>query len=269
LVKKPASFLLSSWKTRRRHRRRAASSYSYARKKIFEVLLGGIYDLAEYFVSDEMKLVYVVNSKAGCTSIKKSILEAHGYNVGVDHYSEIHQKGNKFGLTKNKIDSRHLDYFFFSFVRNPFYRMASLYFNKFCDQRRICEHGFEYRRYLGGILERDDSFSTFARKISEIPDELSDRHFKSQYTLLYKEAPRIDMVSKLENIVEVYPKLEKKFGLKKIEVVNKSAAYRLIDFYDEASFNLVASRYEADIETFGYQEEYDDLKRAILSGSTK
>jgi hypothetical protein len=267
--KEPRKFLIDAWKTRRRVRRRASSSYSIAIKKIFSVMLGGVYDPAEYFVSDQKKLVYIVNSKAGCTSIKKSILEAHGYNTDVDHYSSIHQKGYESNLSTKNIDRCHLDYFFFTFVRNPFQRIASLYFNKFCDQRRISAHGFEYRRYLGGYLGRDDSFPTFARKISEIPDELSDRHFKSQNALIYKESPRIDMVSKLEDIVDVYPQLENKFGLKKPEIVNKSPAYSLIDFYDEESFNLVAGRYEADIETFGYQKDYDSLKRTVLSGYAK
>jgi hypothetical protein len=263
MTRSPQSYLLASWKARHRQVKRARSSYKKARQKIIGSLFGKHYDPAEYFVDSKHKLVYIVNAKAGCSAIKKSILESMGHDREATHYSDIHQLGYDLGLSVNHLTGEKKGYYFFSFVRDPFQRLASLYFNKFCDQQSIVAHGFEYRRYLGGILQRDDSFTDFIRKVVEIPDILCDRHFKPQHYLLYEEAPKVDYVGKLEMIDSEYSRLVENYGLQRLQAVNQSPSYSITDFYDAETLRLVARRYASDIESFGYQDAYDKLKAGI------
>lgn len=234
-----------------------------AYKGVFSALNGNVLDPIEYFISDEHKLVYVVNSKAGCSAIKQSILSSNGLNVNGNDYWNVHQTGVDRGYERRGITEGEREYFFFTFVRSPFSRLASLYQNKFCDQKSISQKGFEFKDYLGGILDRNDSFERFVTKVAGIPDILCDRHFKPQAYLINKESPKIDFIGKFENLNKDYERLRGNFNLKKLNVVNKSNDYSLGDIYTQATLDLVAKRYEEDIEKFGYKNEYDKLKVLI------
>jgi len=232
-------------------------------KAIYSALRGKSIDPISYYVCNKNKLVYIVNSKAACSSIKQSMLSLSGCSVNGEEYWDIHRAAADRGYVKSKLSEEEKRYYFFTFVRSPFSRLASLYLNKFCDQKSISQNGFEYKKYLGGIFDRNDSFERFLTKISRIPDVLCDRHFKPQTYLVKQEAVKIDFIGKFESLSEDYTVLRERFGLGELGVINKSAAYSLSDIYTQKTLDLVAQRYKEDIEQFGYKNEYDKLKAIV------
>jgi len=259
-IKTVRSYFRITTKTYRRRKRDNRSILWSGYKAVFSALRGEALDPISYCVCNKNKLVYIVNSKAACSSIKQSMLSLSGCNVNGEDYWDIHRVAADRGYVKNKLSEEEKRYYFFTFVRSPFTRLASLYLNKFCDQKNISEKGFEYKEYLGGIFDRNDSFERFLTKISRIPDVLCDRHFKPQVYLVKQEAVKIDFVGKFENSNEDYTVLRERFGLRELNVINQSASYNLRDLYTQKTLDLVATRYAEDIEQFGYKNEYDKLK---------
>ncbi len=74
----------------------------------------------------------------------------------------------------------------FTFVRNPFDRLYSCYMGKYhTAYGKGTDFYGEFDYYLLGYLKRDKGFENFVDKIFKIPDAWSDRHFKSQYFLIF------------------------------------------------------------------------------------
>tara|TARA_R110002111_G_scaffold107734_7_gene166343 strand:+ start:5742 stop:6539 length:798 start_codon:yes stop_codon:yes gene_type:complete len=262
-IKKIQSYFRITTKAFNRKRKDNRAALWEAYKGVFRGLKGESLDPITYFINDEHKLVYVVNSKAACSAIKQAMMSSTGVDVNGADYWDVHQAGIDKGYVRKNLSEKEKKYFFFTFVRDPFSRIASLYLNKFCDQTNISQKGFEYKTYLGGILERNDSFERFVTKVSRIPDVLCDRHFKPQAYLINQELEKIDFVGKFENLNRDYERLRKDFCLKKLNVVNKSSDYSLSDIYTHTTLDLVAKRYEEDIEQFGYANEYDKIKAML------
>jgi len=262
-IKKVRSYFRITTKAFNDKRRESRSALYAAYKDVYRGLRGKPLDPIKYCVSDKIRLAYIVNSKAGCSAIKQSLMASSGDNVNGDNYWDVHKVGVEKGYVKAALSESEKQYYFFTFVRSPFSRMASLYLNKFCNQQNISQRGFGYSKYLGGVLDRNDSFESFLTKVSKIPDVLCDRHFKPQAYLINQEAIKIDYIGKFENFNEDYTALSERFGLRELNVINQSASYNLRDLYTQKTLDLVAARYAEDIEQFGYKNEYDKLKAIV------
>jgi len=97
-------------------------------------------------------------------------------------------------------------------VRNPFDRLVSAYKSKFIKDLQIEGVRFNYERYMFGLFSRDESFESFVDKVCKLPDWISDRHFKSQYSTVYEKGTlKVDYIGKFENMDEDFQQLEEKF----------------------------------------------------------
>lgn len=114
-------------------------------------------------------LSYIAVEKVGITSIKSAILGNNAKNI----HSEFAR------IAENRVDNAD-DYFVFGFVRNPFSRLVS------CYKEKVVKNNPIYKRYLGGFLTDSDRFADFVRRISIIPRNLQDKHFKGQYAIIYE-----------------------------------------------------------------------------------
>jgi len=236
-------------------------------------LLGKSYHPTRYFVSKKHNIVYVVNNKCASSSIKKLLLIENNIDLSaIGHYGQIHQKGRDFGFEVHDPNT-HLDKYFFSFVRNPFDRILSLYINKFLDSEKIVSGVFQYKTYLGGIFKQDDSFEQFLSKVSSIPQNMTDLHFRSQYHLLYHESPKMDFVGKQEDYQNDMAKLAKQFNFnsfkqaEKAKAANKTKYEKFSLEYSLSTFEMVRELYKDDIESFGYIKEADALYRRIKANA--
>ncbi len=222
-------------------------------------------DPVEYFLLKDKKVVYVVNSKVACSSIKKNLMMASGVEIDSSLYANIHSESARLGLSTKTLDINPDEYTFFSVVRNPFERIVSLYINKFQDYNKISKIKFEYSDYFGGAIKQDDSFDEFVGKISKIPDVLCERHFKPQaYLLCEQSKKKVDKFFKLEDIDKFNEYLES-LNVARLGHENKSKPYDYRDYYNLKTFELVKEKYYKDIVEFNYVEEMEKLEQYLKS----
>jgi len=152
-----------------------------------------------------------------------------------------------FGRKKASVDFS--GYFKFCFVRNPWERIASLYFDKVKD---VLYGPLE--RYKG--LQAGMSFGDFVRVIGEVPDEEGDEHFISQSAFVTDVHGRllVDHVGRFERFEEDWKKI---CGLTGIPFygpgrfnISGRKDYRTL--YDAHTKKMVAERYKEDLDIFKY-----------------
>lgn len=146
---------------------------------------------------------------------------------------------------------------FFTVVRNPFARLVSVYRDFF--ETNHAE--FIYADYLFGILPQTISFAEFVSRISKIPDHLKDQHIKPQH-LFFKPYENNGIAVKFFQL-ETPSGLESFMKENGMELThrNKSRdAYDYTQYYNPHLLQQVYEIYKTDIEKFGYQQAYHDLK---------
>jgi hypothetical protein len=226
------------------------------RKKIFflkDLLLHGEIEPREFLVLDDKKCAFLVLSKNACTSIKITIGKTYG--IKTDDALAIHglfHQNSQHSTIKNAER-----YFKFAFVRNPYARLVSCYIDRAVSKGYF--EGYIFR------MQRNITFAEFVKKIVKIPDFLADRHFKSQYSVLYRRGKLlVDYVGKVENIEQDWLIVAEKCGFEP-SVVRENLStpkegkrdYRL--FYTQELADMVYQRYRNDFELLGYQTAHQEL----------
>jgi hypothetical protein len=208
----------------------------------------------------ELEVIYIGISKTGISSIKSLFLNKLNKEYDANNYNTIHIKGHEVFryISKKEIITKVC--YKFSFVRNPFDRLVSCYKNKIIE-----ENNSLIQTNYGNLFYKDMPFDEFVYNVSNIPDLLSDRHFRSQYSYLYyKGKLLVDFIGKFENINEDYKIIKEKYNLTDLPHINKSNEkknYR--DYYSKELIELVSVRYKNDIEKFNYVDELDELKKYV------
>ena len=122
----------------------------------------------EDFFVRKFNLAYVNNPKAGCSTIKKSLLGGGGLN--------FHDKNNFDSLLEDDRPS------YFSVVRNPTDRLLSGYLNKIAGKGKGQDgHWVSIARVLGVDPAVPVSSDRFVNLLADYPDwEKLDPHFRPQ-----------------------------------------------------------------------------------------
>ena len=162
-----------------------------------------------YCICDKRKIVFFIIGKNACSSIKKTFYK----KKFEDNYSIHKNENRKFFLSKKE-----KTYFKFAFIRNPFDRVYSCYKSKFINDKKKYSIELNYfYSYLFGYLRNCKNFNDFLFKINKIPNFLADRHFKSQYSLLYKNNKcLVDYIGRFENLEKDFEPIRKKYKLEKL-----------------------------------------------------
>lgn len=148
----------------------------------------------------------------------------------------------------------------FTFVRNPWDRLLSCYSNK------ILKSGEEKKNFVNGVAQPllrfkcfygGMPFSEFAKKVSSIPDQIADIHFKSQYLFLTDEKGRcaVDFIGKFEQLESDFKFLSEQLDFpSEIELPHyiKSNHKNYTEYYTEELIEIVAKRYAKDIALYKY-----------------
>lgn len=207
----------------------------------------GTIDPPEYFIFKQKKLIYLVNSKVAQTAITNTC-----GNSNKTEYSGIAEK--HLGEKKFKLSGEEQGYFAFTFVRNPFERLASCYQSKYiADREKYNKPYLDFDFYMLGIIRRDRGFENFVKKVARIPDRFSDRHFKSQHALVHRESKKeLNFVGRYEKINEDFEKLRGQFDLDELPHLNKSETKKADwrDRYTPELVRLIAKRYRKDLDTW-------------------
>ena len=208
-----------------------------------------------YYVFEDRRLAYISTAKVACTSIKTAMMQPYNIHHNV-HMAWPH-------IFKGHLKDGHQDFFKFSFVRNPFDRLVSGYRDKIFNKPKK-EH-FD-------SIPTNISFAEFVAEVVKRPDCLINGHFQSQFTKLYQYPElQVDFLGRFENLADDWlpiatrfefdPQLPHKMKSTKRKGVHKD--YRV--YYTEELVHLVYNRFRADVEAFGYQDTYEEL-RAFVSG---
>ena len=148
-------------------------------------------------------------------------------------------------------------YFLFAFVRNPLSRAWSCYRNKVINPKRaLKEDVLSNREFHYGM-----DFTEFVDVLAELPDDIVDRHLRSQSWFLCDEQGLLpDYIGKLENFDADWAVISQKYGLPDPVHRNKTGGSgKITDTCTRASLEKLIKRYANDIRLFGYQDAVDDM----------
>lgn len=196
---------------------------------------------------------YLPISKSACSSFKKLI--AADLMIEIADLYKIHRTK----IPSILLTSVPLDFFLFTFVRNPWHRLVS------CFRQKIVP-GRDDEFYLRGVarpfvsygFRADMEFEQFAKHACTISREKAEPHFAPQSRFIYRnEEKLVRNVYRLELLDQVKAEIEAATGLdlSQLGKVNDTGEYDYTTYYGPSLQGLVAEYYEADIRLFGYSFE--------------
>jgi len=227
-----------------------------------------------YIVSDEHRFVYFIVQKAACSSIKTALLPFFDLDTapyegtlrdgsrilkihGIFDGSEYQIRRARF--VKRLDEGRYRDYFKFAFVRNPWDRLVSLYFQKVAGKGDY-EGPDLSPANAEGRFYRGMTFAEYIEAVCATLDEEANPHFRSQHLVV---CPRgdgkilTDFVGRFENLPGDFSRVAAMIGAPDLKLPHRLRAKSrkkqpYSDFYDDRLRDLVGERFRKDIETFGY-----------------
>jgi hypothetical protein len=209
----------------------------------------------------ELPLIYVSNSKSGCSTIKQSLKTAQAEcfaRAGRPFVRDENPHADdeclrRSGLTPARSRERYL----FSCVRNPFARALSAYLDKVETDEFVSN--FKLRG------SRPTSFEVFLRAIATYePTQLND-HFRPQHINLNYPRLAYDAVFFLESpraITHVLEQITPGFRLERYAPHARGAAEKMAAHYSSTTIELVREIYAEDFDSFGYSRKLDDALEA-------
>ena len=212
-------------------------------------------------VSVDHKYIYCDIPKAGCTTIKKTLIES--VEKKLVNY-DVHDRASSPLLRPSAVfdDIKDLeDYFKFTFVRNPYTRVLSGYLDKIRGNRIEKQAIVRMLGMDGNDYQNIDiSFKLFLETLASMETRHLNPHFKPQVMQCYVPMIRYNFIGKFENfeadLIAVLEKLgsEKvsRTMIKTIRHHKTDAAKRLVDYYDSETKQLVREIYKRDFVEFGY-----------------
>lgn len=218
----------------------------------------------KYIVCDDPAFVYYVIPKVGCSSVKTALLPLFGMEDRgahpADHESGVHALFDRSGYQESKFElmakrDRYRQHFKFTFVRNPWDRLLSCYYQKLAPGGQ----GLGREEWGGERLWVGMDLPEFIRAVCRIPDESSNPHFRSQHVTVCSDGPRkellVDFVAHYERFEEDFALIAKRLGadlrLPRLLASGRPPSYR--DSYGSRELaRMVGERYRMDAEVFGY-----------------
>jgi len=195
-------------------------------------------------LSSKNKFIYFKNTKTAGTSIYRRVLPKT-----IDDLMGSSLKGSKEKYTnwlEELTDEKLNEYFKFTFVRNPWDRMVSIY---------------SYFKNLQTFLDsnpgfpRNCDFYMFIKNKLYNFDDVIEKHSNQQYWHTHFNGEQfIDFVGRFESIEEDWAFVANKINVsKKLPHSNSSKHDNYQTYYNDETIELVAKKYKKDIEYFGYE----------------
>lgn len=212
-------------------------------------------------VMHEYKAIYFYIPKVACSSIKLAVADLIGVPSPDPTNKFAYPHKRNYPFVKRDALEKYNDYFKFSFVRNPWDRVLSCYRNKIVGVREGKFGKQElpvFLKYDSRRFSLDMSFEEFVEVLMEVPDSTADPHYRSQYTFI--EDPQgkdiVDFLGHFENLDHDLEVVSNKLDIPPIILPHtmkspRERAYR--DYYNPKTKELIAERYEKDIQKFGYE----------------
>jgi hypothetical protein len=214
----------------------------------------------DIIISRKYKFVWVGIPKVATRSFIDALIRSPREDWECEQFKlTLEELANKVNLN---------DYFVFSFVRNPWARIASCYLNKIKDpsQRAIDVIISKYKDITPNMPF--DLFVDFLVEHKNGSDLKGNSHWISQmYLLKNKEGDLIfDKVYKLEELNDALEELADLLKMPKIEIsmlntfrgwdtkqnINLQSKGKYKEMYNESTKALILKRYKEEIDFFNY-----------------
>ncbi|MEM7171204.1 MAG: sulfotransferase family protein [Pseudomonadota bacterium] len=215
-------------------------------------------------VSDRHKFVYVKNRKSGCSTIQLALCRAEldDPNFFSDH---IHQDSHRILKTGKHVKFHDLirlslvpKFFVFTFVRNPYSRFLSAYLSKISRPQKQKAEVLIALGKDATDLKQHVSFEEFVELVaSQAPREMNP-HWAPQTTYLLPHLIRYDFIGRFETFEADMKLVLEKLKYSNIELTHfrkTGASYKLDDYYNERTKEIVRQIYKDDFIAFNYGTE--------------
>ncbi|WP_193371339.1 sulfotransferase family protein [Pelagibius marinus] len=219
-------------------------------------------------VLPEHRVVYTVVPKAANSTIKRFLVAACGEVLPAADAMVSVQRGSLLPDTR-KFSSRELHtaindsgWFRFTFVRNPYDRLVSVYKDKVIGLGTV-DTGLQYVKRLDPEASGAIPFRDFVQAVCDQKDEDMDAHWRPQASLIMSEAISYSHIGHVENFArDMEPvvrrlalpaELVEQLGREPINPTRKaSLEERFAPSFDAELADTVFRRYRRDFELFGY-----------------
>lgn len=195
-------------------------------------------------ISHKHKFAFAHIPKCGGVSIHNSFLD-----MGID-FSETGHKNLRAIAKDNNID----DYLKFTFVRNPWSRVVSLYFFWKGQNKNHQFYHFDHKQ-VDYIKDNKLSFIDFVHLINEPRNVFHEKPHIYPYFYHYFSCDQTyDIVGKIETFQKSFNAVCKKLGHKppKVKHSNKSKHKHFGEYYNYDTRKIVEKLYKEDINYFDY-----------------
>lgn len=207
-------------------------------------------------ISPRHRLCYVNNPKVASSTIKLSLQRAELGDRDFMPQAGLHKRAASPLLTWPDVKAYPLPElmarcFVFSFVRNPYDRLRSVYVNKILHPRQ--NGAFRVRAGLDRKAPPD--FNRFIRAITDQDPVQADPHWRPQHLNLECGKIRYDMIGRLEEFPDDWSSLAQRAGLSlqpcRVGRRTDTVPYPEIIFSD-AMIRRIQRSYARDFQLFGY-----------------
>lgn len=215
------------------------------------------YTMPKNVLLKKEKIIYFPIPKVACTSLLLACAEISG--IHRREKQSVHEI--YFPTCKNLEKLDNIDsYFKFAFVRNPWDRLVSCYSNKIKSEpvnNRWFKDGVSKGLSVYGTFRYGMTFEEFANEVVNLPDEQSEKHFRSQYTFLTDDSGNllVDFVGKFKNLSHDLEIVSDKLGLDEFRLPHLQKSPRkknYLCYYSKSLQLKIEKRYIKDIETFHF-----------------
>ena len=199
-------------------------------------------------ISHKHKFIYIHIPKCGGCSLK-DYLEEHC----TDELKNTQHDSLKDVLKDNP--KKIQDYYKFTFVRNPWDRIVSLYYFWFNQTESSIFYQWDFKQ-ADFIKNNNLSFHDFVKIINSNDTVFHDKPHLNPYIGFFMEDPSsFDFIGKIENYQKDFEIICDKISITKERIphVNVSKHKHYIEYYDNETRQIVADKYAKDIEYFGYE----------------
>lgn len=232
-----------------------------------------VYISGDSVVSTKLKFVWYGVPKAATRTLLRVFTVSHKEEFGGVKFSEIdgYRKRHFSGFQDFDINP----YFKFTFVRNPYTRVASFWYEKFLNYDGSIAKQRMFSKHNG--LEHTMPFQTFVEWLDgpDGADETADPHWLSQKNFITDPNGHVltNFVGKLENFVDDVAQLWTLRNFPMVEFVqlnanqdrinksatdapakNKDDVYK--DLYNDKTLDIIKHRYKGDFDFLKYSDVY-------------
>lgn len=221
------------------------------------------------YISSKFKYMYFSVPKSACSTIKYFLMrnENRHFTLGnaeaadYEQFDRVHDRSitplytpRQFGPISSVLDDP--EFRSFTFVRNPYDRLASAYLDKIVRNR---PQAVELRRYLN-LADQDPeaiSFDTFITTICGQPIKSMNPHWRIQYYMACCDCVNHDYIGKVEQLSQDIERLSDLLGLNSNLLIRNaphgtSASEHVSGLFTPRLRTMVADKFAADFTTFGY-----------------